>query len=343
MNEQLIVRIAEKYGIKFEHFLPVEKGYRNESYPIVTTSGEMVNIILYKREPSIIRIIRNANRASDYLAQHGIPARQTLDPRIVCLSFGSWHKYAGVYNYLSGETIPWEAYTMQHIKLLGAMLSNIHTKLKDLPISGFPSVAEQYLQLIISMKKYFLQPGVVPALKDKLGLKIDQQNLDNFLLLLNACQRLKLQQVLHMDFVRSNVLFEPRHTSKSPEKLVISGVLDFEKTACGHPLFDIARSLAFLLVDCKYKTDQQIRKYFLYSGYQKRGNNHLPRVILIGKNRSSDLLEKLVDIFLTYDFYKFLKHNPYESLNSNEHYQRTRELLLSRKMIYRIDDTINLN
>jgi Ser/Thr protein kinase RdoA (MazF antagonist) len=146
MNEQLIVRIAEKYGIKFEHFLPVEKGYRNESYPIVTTSGEMVNIILYKREPSIIRIIRNANRASDYLAQHGIPARQTLDPRIVCLSFGSWHKYAGVYNYLSGETIPWEAYTMQHIKLLGAMLSNIHTKLKDLPISGFPSVAEQYLQ-----------------------------------------------------------------------------------------------------------------------------------------------------------------------------------------------------
>ena len=120
-------------------------------------------------------------------------------------------------------------------------------------------------------------------------------------------------------------------------------MLDFEKTACGHPLFDIARSLAFLLVDCKYKTDQQIRKYFLYSGYQKRGNNHLPRVILIGKNRSSDLLEKLVDIFLTYDFYKFLKHNPYESLNSNEHYQRTRELLLSRKMIYRIDDTINLN
>ena len=45
------------------------------------------------------------------------------------------------------------------------------------------------------------------------------------------------------------------------------------------------------------------------------------------------LLEPLLDAFLLYDFYKFLRHNPYESLSANEHFTRTRDLLLARRII----------
>jgi len=97
------------------------------------------------------------------------------------------------------------------------------------------------------------------------------------------------------------------------------------------------------MVDCKHKSEQQVRKYFLFSGYQKRGNNRLPKVRLTGISKTSDLLARLVDIFLLYDFYKFLRHNPYQSLSDNEHFLRTRDLLLSRELIYRANDTIKLN
>jgi Ser/Thr protein kinase RdoA (MazF antagonist) len=114
--------------------------------------------------------------------------------------------------------------------------------------------------------------------------------------------------------VRGNILFD--------DQARITGVLDFEKTAWGHPALDIARTLAFLLVDCKYKSEDKTRKYFLISGYNKRGPARTPG--------SSPLLEKLITTFLLHDFYKFLRHNPYESLRNNEHFVRTRDLLVQR-------------
>jgi len=343
MNKQTIARITKCYGINFRTQLPVDKGYRNESHPLVTAGGQSVNLIIYKLEPNIVRTIRNANRTSNFLAELGYPVRKTLDPRILRLRAGSWCKYAALYSYLPGQTIPWEAYTKQHIKLLGGMLGNMHSELVALPLSGYMAVADQYIDHIKALQAYTKDRGVSSALKHKLGLKIEKKELERALILLTACRRLKHQQVLHLDFVRSNVLFTSLSQTDSINDLIISGVLDFEKTAYGHPLFDIARSLAFLLVDCKYKSEPQVRKYFLLSGYQKRGNNRLPRVRLNGDRRSSDLLERLVDIFLLYDFYKFLRHNPYQSLLKNEHFLRTRDLLLSRKLIYRANDTIKLN
>jgi Ser/Thr protein kinase RdoA (MazF antagonist) len=44
--------------------------------------------------------------------------------------------------------------------------------------------------------------------------------------------------------------------------LAITGIIDFEKTAAGPRIFDIARTLAFLLVDCKAKTPAQVTNYF---------------------------------------------------------------------------------
>jgi len=123
-----------------------------------------------------------------------------------------------------------------------------------------------------------------------------------------------------MDFVRGNILFD--------EGVHITGVLDFEKASHGHPLFDIARTLAFLLVDCKYKTEAQVRKYFLLSGYNKRGTGDFKITAM-----NARLLEQLVELFLLYDFYKFLRHNPYEALPQNEHFVRTQALLLQRQLL----------
>lgn len=114
-----------------------------------------------------------------------------------------------------------------------------------------------------------------------------------------------------MDFVRGNILFEDTD---------ISGILDFEKTASGHTIVDIARTLAFLLVDCKYKPYDKVDKYFLYSGYQKRGRSKD-----IGND---DDRNQFVEMFLFYDLYKFLLHNPYESLRLNEHHVRTKDILV---------------
>ena len=339
MNEQIIARIINTYGLNWAKLLPVEKGYRNESHPFITAGGQIANLIIYKRELNIVQTIRLANRTSNFLAERGFPVRRTLDPRLLCLNVNSWRRYAGLYNYLFGQTIPWEAYTKQHLKLIGAMLSNLHDELKSLPPAGYPAVTDQYLNYWLAMKQYFTDPGVKASLSRKLSLSIDGRALKQTKLILLASRQLLHQQVLHLDFVRSNILFTTSQRANQPTDLIISGVLDFEKTAYGHPLFDIARNLAFLLVDCKYKTEAQIRKYFLLSGYQKRGSSHLPHVKLRGDNSATNLLERLIDIFLLYDFYKFLKHNPYENLADNEHFLRTRDQLLTRQMIYG-NDTI---
>ncbi|HEX9153621.1 MAG TPA: hypothetical protein VF809_02260, partial [Candidatus Saccharimonadales bacterium] len=109
-------------------------------------------------------------------------------------------------------------------------------------------------------------------------------------------------------------------------KVSISGVIDFEKTAYGHPLFDIARTLAFLMIDCKHKPADKVRKYFLGSGYIKRSSADLSSSYM-------SMLNPFIELFLFYDFYKFLRHNPYESLPDNEHFVRTVEFMLPRMLV----------
>lgn len=277
------------------------------------------NLILYKRESGITRRIQNANHIGNYLAEHDLPARHTIDPRIVRLHGPHGTIYGSLYAYLPGETIPWEAYTMEHLKNLGGMMSTLHTILQPVPRKNLPDVIDEYRAICNRMEQYFGTEGVQKALRSKLHLKVPA-DLAAIQKLLDDLANLPGGQPLHMDFVRGNILF-------SPNTKQISGILDFEKVAWGSPVFDVARTLAFLLVDCKYKTEPKTRKYFLHSGYNKRGPARL-----------TDLthLERLLDLFLLYDFYKFLLHNPYESLPANEHFMRTRDLLLQRKVITKI-------
>jgi Ser/Thr protein kinase RdoA (MazF antagonist) len=317
MNEETVRRILTVYGVRPVRFFDIEKGYRNENHPFITDDGQRLNLIIYKREPEILKRIQRANRVADALAAQGFPARQTYDARLIQLRAGTAIKYAGLYAYLPGQTIPWEAYTMAHIKQLGKTMGDMHQLMHGLSADDLPSVADEYLTITRRMQHYFSEPTVRQAMKTKLDITITPDLFDSYLRLLKNCQQLPNQQVLHMDFVRGNILFD-----SSGSQPAISGVLDFEKVAVGHPLFDIARTYAFLLVDCKYKTPAKVRKYFLQSGYGKHSRS--PFAL---NDHNERLLRRLTGLFLLYDFYKFLRHNPYESLHQNEHYRRTRELL----------------
>lgn len=300
------------YGLSPEHIASPTTGYRNKNYAATLQDGSQANLIIYKIEPEIVKTIQRTNTVGNFLTSNSFPARTTINPKILRLRGNQQTAYASLYNYLPGETIPWEAYTQIHLKELGKTLGEMH-KLLESYDKVLPDAASQNMILNSRMRKYFSDPGVKNAAQNKLKLKVSK---DDFSKLHELCATLPNQQALHLDFVRGNVLF----TGKQ-----ISGVIDFEKIARGHRILDVARTLAFLLVDCKFKSEEKIRKYFLESGYKKRGSQQLIK--------QPELLEHLVDFYLLHDFYKFLRHNPYESLTENEHFVRTKMLLLKRGIL----------
>jgi len=328
--EDIVRRILDGYGVANYSLLPVQKGYRNQSFAARLRDGSMVNLVVYKREPDILERIKRTNAVGDYTFQHGLPARHTRHARIVRLSSLRGEAFAALYDYLPGHTIPWEGYTMNHLKLLGKTMGDLHAALQSYENGALPDVIDEYLVIAGRMQRYFAQYGVQRALAAKLGLATPANTHERIVATLNACQSLPHQQALHMDFVRSNILFDDVQG-----ELAVTGILDFEKTARGSVLFDIARTLAFLLVDCKYKQPDKIRKYFLYSGYRKRSHSGFQNVVINTKTGRIDVLEALLDIFLVYDFYKFLRHNPYEPLLQNEHFVRTRDILVERGLLSR--------
>lgn len=339
MDRGVITKVLEKYGVTHTAIGDAQKGYRNSSYKITLTQAipgtaiKEANLILYKHESGILDRIRQANHASDFLANKGLPTRHSQGS-ILKLQSGSLIRYCALYNYLPGSTIPWEAYTMDHLKVLGMAMSTMHHTLEGLSAAQSPKVTDEYRSILARMTAYFGNPDVATAMQAKLQLTL-QPVFMQFGELLSVCDQLHGQQQLHMDFVRGNILFAPAIGEGNLEvgKVRISGILDFEKAGRGHPILDIARTLAFLLVDCKHKTGSQVRKYFLHSGYSKRGIAPLPLRGFKRPGGNTEILEELVSLFLLYDLYKFLRHNPYESLHQNEHFVRTKEILLKRKII----------
>lgn len=326
----LVRRIIQLYGLKALHVLPTNRGYRNISAPVMLDDGTLINVMIYKHEPGMDDTIRRADAVSDYLAERGLPTRHSLYTRIAQISTGTKIRYAKIYDYLPGVTIPWEAYSRGHIVALGADMSKMHELLQGYATIGMPDAEQGYSDLNDRMQQYFADHGVRNSLETKLGVRFDHLRLDMFRTLFAQCRTLEGRHALHLDFVRGNILFDGSKEHGIPR---ISGILDFEKTAVGYPLFDVGRTLAFLLVDCKYKTSEQVTKYFLDSGYNKRGATILPKVSVKTLEGTHDLLALLMDFFLLHDFYKFLRHNPYESLAENHHYVRTRDILHARNLI----------
>src|ERR1017187_6041062 len=155
MNDERIAKIYKAYGFDCSVLYPPEKGYRNESHPALLDDGRKVNLILYKFENNIIQTIKNANIVSNFLATKNFPVRVTIDSRIIHVKSGEWQKYASVYDYLPGETIPWEAYTRNHIKILGKTMSDMHYSLRGLEYHDFHKVADIYEEIIHRMQSYW--------------------------------------------------------------------------------------------------------------------------------------------------------------------------------------------
>ena len=339
----LAYRIAQHFELQIKDISASESGYRNHSFKTRLQNGKSVNIMIYKAEPSIRARIERADLVSGFLHTQGLPVRVRADERLLKLKYPNnvYESYAAIYNYLPGKTIAWESYTKDHIKVLGLAMAQMHAAFKAGRASGVTSevalqvsIYAELTELVDRMHNYFKTTAVTKAVSAKLRLKLTANYIHLKKAIVNA-KNLPDQHLLHMDLVRSNILFQKTlHNRDNPCKeqrccivcgaVVVSGIIDFEKVSYGSPLFDLARTLAFLLVDCKYKDPIKVRKYFLHSGYQKRGGMRISQI---------RLLNVYVDLFLLHDFYKFLKHNPYEFLHQNEHYIRTRDILIERNML----------
>ncbi len=325
MQPQTIQRVFQAYGIEPHKIDPPQGGYRNKVYTGHFNQTQSANVIVYKNEPEILTKIRQANRLSNHLHTKGLYVRHSLDNRIVTLASANTTQYAALYNCLSGSTIAWEAYTQDHLKVLGFAMATMHLAAADLKRKDEPYIQDVCFKQAKSMQRYFADDGVVRAMNTKLKLHVSKSVLSMLHKLAQVSQ--DDSQLLHMDFVRGNVLFQntlDKDNNWVVGKVQVSGIIDFEKVAYGNPVYDIARTLAFLLVDSRYKTNIQIYKYFLDSGYIKRGKGVRP---------NTGEIAKLVKYFLMYDYYKFLKHSPYESLKENLHFRRTVALLLQHGLL----------
>ncbi len=333
MYQEVIADVAKRYGLEVMKIGSAQKGYRNESYKLTLASGENVNLIFHKNEPEAARRIGSTDKASSALSD-ALPVRTRFDKRIVKLSDGKKDVYAGIYTYLPGTTIPWEAYTQNHIKLLGWAMSDMHAIWSNVDAVLDIYITDELRQVLSRMERYFGSPAIGEALARKLRLSISV-NFSTYRSLLNQFdQALEPEEhILHMDLVRGNVLFGESSSPWQIDTLAITGIIDFEKAATGHRVFDIARTLAFLLVDCVAKDRTAIYKYFLQSGYNKRGKSSFQHKDIIVGLPGDKVLNTLVGFFLLHDFYKFLRHTPYESLESNHHFIRTRDILIDYGML----------
>ena len=148
MTDSVIDKLILAYGLDVKSRLPMQSGYRNKNFPILLSSGKIVNLVVYKRETDMVSTIKKANRLGGYLHANGFPARYTSDKRIIRVYAAPYEQFAAVYAYLPGETIPWEAYTMAHIKSLGKTMSDMHSLLADKSQNTLATIPAVYTPII---------------------------------------------------------------------------------------------------------------------------------------------------------------------------------------------------
>ncbi|MCL1877003.1 phosphotransferase [Candidatus Saccharibacteria bacterium] len=335
MNNEIIERALNFYGVSWAKIHGEKSGYRNKSYRIETRDAGDLNLIFFKSEPDILSRINAADAVSDHVAAYGLPVRERFDTRTLKLVGASSGRirYARIYKYLPGATIPWEDYTKKRIKLLGWAMSDLHHAAADFD-GDLPDALNQCQNQLKSMQNYFSDQNVQNAMHRKLHLSIDSKIFENLENTLTRAAKLPHQIPLHLDLVRGNVLYLredslPANSFWRIDNVTLTGLIDFEKAARGPAVLDLARTYAFLTIDCARKNPDKIFKYLISSGYNKRGKNR----INLSSPELTPLFWGLVKFFLIYDFYKFLRHNPYEFLHENHHFRLTRNMLIQKNMI----------
>ncbi len=323
LREDDLRKTIEAYGLDYASTFLVQSGYRNTSHIVQLADGRQVNLIVYKSEEAIVERIKRLNHLSKHLSDCRLPVRVPIDNRIIKMSGSGLNHYSCLYNFLPGTTVQWEAYSMKHIKLLGWALADFHSLASDFD-GELPSVASDFQKILNTVEQYLSDKHVTSAMSAKLGI-YTSISFSEIYRLVKEVDSLNDKQALHLDFVRGNVLFDIARPDDKFQigSISLSGIIDLEKASYGHPVWDISRSLAFLLVDCP-KPKEKIYKYFIDSGYIKRGNRAI----------DVSYLNELVKLYLIYDFYKFLRDNPYDSLVLNHHFLRTRDILIEQNVLY---------
>ncbi|MDR0980102.1 MAG: aminoglycoside phosphotransferase family protein [Candidatus Nomurabacteria bacterium] len=325
ISDANVLRLAQAFGLARPCIFAYNHGYRNHSFGVLAGDARY-NLLLLKNEPDVLKRIKNADKVAEIAHLAGMPVRTLASPKTLKIASNGQTRFARLYFWLDGDTIPWEAYTRKHLKALGKSLAELHVALGGQTPPSTPSLPDALQELVshnTQMQAYFAREGVKNALKRKLHLKTRQNHAKIASFLASDTLQNLPRQPLHLDFVRGNILWDGSQAPcvracDDPCSPRISGIIDFEKSALGSPLIDLARTYAFLLVDCP-KAPGQIRKYFLCKGYS---------CVFPAK-----IFAQLTNFFLIFDFYKFLAHNPYESLENNYHFCRTRDILVSRKIL----------
>ncbi len=337
--------------IKVEEF---KQGYMNYTVRIEIIKGNDKNLytgVFYNinryHDQYAFNFLTEIYEFSKFLYDNKLPTRTAVsNKKGELLTWINEKRLFGLYNYLEGETIPWESYTRRHLHALGQRLVEFHklgmSYLQKRQIKYIPSWREYVKVDYKKMRAYFIENSETIGMKlnfaidfDKLNkvyqkISIDKRAMDSSTEVIDKQgneelvikdvdeENSRMRTILHMDFVRSNILFSDK---KQGEYYPITGILDFEKVLVGSVLPDLGRTLAFLFVDCKYKSYDRVLYEFLKKGYCQSVKVKFREIYVY------------MLYFLVRDMWKFLQSNPYESLSKNEHYNRTKSLLLNYKII----------
>lgn len=226
-------------------------------------------------------------------------------------------RLVSLYKFLEGQTIPWEAYTRRHIRAVGRSMHEMHKLWQEYKTKNSIYTWKEYFELDSeSLLSYFVKN--MSHIERKLSFVVDIDFLKHLIEnILHKNKKLHIKnnsQLIHGDFVRGNILFSDE---KKDDIYPIVGILDFEKVMYAPIEVDVARTVAFMYVDCKYKTKEDVDYYF-FDGYGKKVNDEYCSI--------------LINYFLYRDLWKLLACNPYESLKENEHYVRTVTNLRTNKL-----------
>lgn len=279
--------------------------------------------------------LEQAYLVAEYLDNNGIPCRTPIRTKSqetlikIELDNSVNKNYFGLYKYLPGKTVPWESYTRRHLRALGLYTSQIHKLLSDYnqKISHFQKWGSYLHKDSKKLLKYFTKNQ--NPIVSKLGIDINYKKLNK---IIEKLKNLQNEQIVHYDLVRGNILF-----SEEKQQLIypITGILDFEKTMLANPIIDIARTYSFLLIDCKYKNDEEIKRYYFDQGYKqeepKKGKLEIDNIP--SKLDSETKFAQLVNYFWYRDLWKFLTSNPYESLDRNYHFRQTVDRLVQNRYV----------
>ncbi|MEA3357347.1 MAG: phosphotransferase [Patescibacteria group bacterium] len=328
-RKKLLGVIQKNYDIPLHKSQTIRLENSNQGYmntciqvslhnPTQTYIAIIYNRPRYSTDQSRI-ILDDAYKAAKYLHDHGLPCRIPIltkrKKRLIKFSMEDTKSehIMGLYNFLPGNTLPWESYTRRHLRALGKCMAEMHRLLKDFPhqTTSLPRWSDYLRNDYSKLKSYFQKNS--PAIKKKLSLQVNIKDCTELTKSLHpkSLHPKSHEQTIHYDFVRGNILFSSeKHILTYP----ITGILDFEKAMIASTAVDIARTLSFLLVDCKYKSDQEIITYFLKEGYVALGKANSPRF---------DQLNNLMIYFWLRDLWKFLTGNPYNDLHLNYHYTET--------------------